>query len=192
MGETGTYKRGIWDFSIGSEGKESASNAGDLGSIPTGSGRSPGEGNGNPFQYSCRQNSMDGGAQQATVHGVAELDMTEQLTHKRVIQPSEILERTEKSPLSDAYKAIEGGRLIKEYRFPAMSPFSIFCKLYFFLFIHSLPSACKHHLKGLSCLHTLFRSHLISLFYYTKLSSLEISLYLTSTFSLLFFSPKAS
>ena len=48
----------------------SACNAGDLGSIP-GSGRSPGEGNGNPLQYSCLENPMDGGAWWATVHGVA-------------------------------------------------------------------------------------------------------------------------
>ena len=54
----------------GSVGKESACNAGDLGSIP-GSGRSPGEGNGNPLQYSYLENSMDRGAGQATVHGVA-------------------------------------------------------------------------------------------------------------------------
>ena len=45
----------------GSEVKVSASNAGDLGSIP-GSGRSPGEGNGNPLQYSCLENPMDGEA----------------------------------------------------------------------------------------------------------------------------------
>ena len=53
----------------GSDGKASARNAGDLGSIP-GLGRSPGEGNGNPLQYSCLENSMDGGAWWATVHGV--------------------------------------------------------------------------------------------------------------------------
>ena len=47
-----------------------AYNAGDLGSIP-GSGRSPGEGNGNPPQYSCLENPMDGGAWWAIVHGVA-------------------------------------------------------------------------------------------------------------------------
>ena len=48
-------------FPGGSDGKESASNAGDLGSIP-GSRRSPGEGNDNPLQYSCLENSMDTGA----------------------------------------------------------------------------------------------------------------------------------
>ena len=53
----------------GSEVKASACNAEDLGSIP-GSGRSPGEGNGNPLQYSCLENPMDGGAWWVTVHGV--------------------------------------------------------------------------------------------------------------------------
>ena len=57
-------------FPGGSEVKASARNAGNLGSIP-GSGRSPGEGNGNPLQYSCPENPMDGGALWATVHGVA-------------------------------------------------------------------------------------------------------------------------
>ena len=52
-------------------GKESAYNTGDPGSIP-GSGRSPGEGNGNPLQESCLENSMDRGACRATVHGVTE------------------------------------------------------------------------------------------------------------------------
>ena len=51
--------------------KESACNAGDVGSVP-GLGRSPGEGNGNLLQYSCLENCMDRGAWQATVHGVAE------------------------------------------------------------------------------------------------------------------------
>ena len=53
----------------GSDGKESACNAGVLGSIP-GLGRSLREGNGNPLQYSCLENSKDGGAWQVTVHGV--------------------------------------------------------------------------------------------------------------------------
>ena len=56
-------------FPGGSDGKESACSAGDLGTIP-GSGRSPGEGNGNPHQYSCLENPMDGGAWQATADGV--------------------------------------------------------------------------------------------------------------------------
>ena len=62
----------IWtqDFPGGSHGKGSAYNAGDPGSIP-GSGRSPGEGNGKPLQYSCLENPMDGGTWQATVLGVA-------------------------------------------------------------------------------------------------------------------------
>ena len=50
------------------DGKASAYNAGDPGSIP-GSGKSLGEGNGNPLQYSCQENPMDGEAWQATVHG---------------------------------------------------------------------------------------------------------------------------
>ena len=54
----------------GSDGKESACNAGDLGSI-SGLGRSPGEGHGNPFKYTCLENPMDGGAWRTTVHGVA-------------------------------------------------------------------------------------------------------------------------
>ena len=49
-----------WIFPGGSDGKASAYNVGDPGSIP-GSGRSPGEGNGNPLQYSCLENPMDGG-----------------------------------------------------------------------------------------------------------------------------------
>ena len=54
----------------GSDSEESACNAGDPGLIP-GSGRSPGEGNGNPLQYSCLENPNDRGAWQAIVHGVA-------------------------------------------------------------------------------------------------------------------------
>ena len=57
-------------FPAGSEGKEPACRAGDLGLIPE-LGRSPGGGNGNPLQYSCLENSMDRGAWWATVHGVA-------------------------------------------------------------------------------------------------------------------------
>ena len=76
---TECYDRKLHEWGIGkpfrigllcsSVGKESACSAGDPGSIP-GSGRSPGEGNDNPLQYSCLENPMDGGAWQATVHGV--------------------------------------------------------------------------------------------------------------------------
>ena len=62
-------------------------NAGDLGSIP-GSGRSPGEGNGNPLQYSCLENSMDKGAWRAIVHGVPESEMIERLTY--ILQPCRV------------------------------------------------------------------------------------------------------
>ena len=58
------------DFPGGSDGNASVYNAGDPGSIP-GSGRSTGEGNGNPLQYYCLENPMDRGAWLATVHGVA-------------------------------------------------------------------------------------------------------------------------
>ena len=59
---------------LSSGSKESACNVGHLGSIPR-SGRSSGEGNGNPLQYSCLENSMD-----TTVHGIAESETSEQLT----------------------------------------------------------------------------------------------------------------
>jgi len=70
--ETSLEKLSIFNkpFPGGSEVKVSACNAGDLGSIP-GLGRSPGDGNGNPLQYSCLENSIDGGAWWATVHLVA-------------------------------------------------------------------------------------------------------------------------
>ena len=66
-------------FPGGSDSKESACNAGDPGLIP-GSGRSPGEGNGYPLQYSSLEKSKDRGAWWATVHGVTKSDKTEQLT----------------------------------------------------------------------------------------------------------------
>ena len=64
------YTHIIGGFPGGSEDKASACNAGDPGSIP-GLGRSPGEGNGNPLQYSCLENPMDRGAWRATVYRVA-------------------------------------------------------------------------------------------------------------------------
>jgi len=74
MGPTFSGSQGI-HFGVrlpcpcGSNVKESACNAGELGSIP-GSGRSPGEGNGNPLQYPCLENPMDRGTWWATVHEV--------------------------------------------------------------------------------------------------------------------------
>ena len=58
------------------DGKGSACNEGDPGSVP-GLGRSPGEGSGNPLQYSFLENAMDRGAWWSAVHGVTESDMTE-------------------------------------------------------------------------------------------------------------------
>ena len=66
----------VWGFPGGLVVKNLPPSVGDLGSIP-GLGRSPGEGNDNPLRYSCLENPMDRGEWQATVHGVAELDMTE-------------------------------------------------------------------------------------------------------------------
>ena len=76
------YKSRFQGFPGGSEGKASAYNAGDLGSIPR-SGRSPREGN--PLQYSCLENPMDRGAWLSTVHGVTkDLDMTQQVNNKNI------------------------------------------------------------------------------------------------------------
>ena len=74
----------IWYY-IGehsSIGKESACSAEDLGSIP-GSRRSPGEGNGNPLQYSCLENPMDSGPSRLPSTGSQESDMTERLSTYR-------------------------------------------------------------------------------------------------------------
>ena len=72
-------------FSRSSVSKESACNAGDPGLIPV-SGRYPGEGNGNPLQYSCLENPIDRGAWQATIHGVTRVgpNIVTNTYHKRL------------------------------------------------------------------------------------------------------------
>ena len=79
-------------FPGGSEGKESACSARDLGSIP-GLGRSPGEGNGNPLQYFCLGNPMGRGAWWPTVSswGQKESDMTEWLTPSLLVNEKVLL-----------------------------------------------------------------------------------------------------
>ena len=92
---THTYSFSIFPYS--SVSKESACYAGDSGSIP-GSGKSPGEGNGNPLQYSCLENPMDRGAWQAIVHGIA------RVRHELVTKPLPFFIKF--FPLIDYYKIL--------------------------------------------------------------------------------------
>ena len=77
----------LWGFPAGSVVKNPTANAGDAGLIP-GSERHPREENGNALQYSCLENSMDSGAWQASVHGVAKPDMTERTHHCQLLKLS--------------------------------------------------------------------------------------------------------
>ena len=111
----------MW-FPGGSEVKASVCNVGDLGSIP-GSGRFPGEGNGNPLQYSCPENPVDGGAWWATVHGVS--DTTEWLHFHftfifKIRRLSQIihLESESSSVLSDSLWPILQARILESVAFP--------------------------------------------------------------------------
>ena len=82
-------KPNSWGLSRWLSGKEYSCQAGDAGSIP-GLGRSPGEGDGNPFQYSCLENPMDRGAWWATVHGVTK-SWTRLNTHSQTLLTSQPL-----------------------------------------------------------------------------------------------------
>ena len=77
--------KSMFDFPGVSDSKASAYNAGDLGSIP-GSGRSPGEGNGNPLQYSGLGNPTDRGAWGATIHGVAKSQTRLHSRHPQILR----------------------------------------------------------------------------------------------------------
>ena len=119
----------------GSEDKASACNAGDPGSIP-GSGRSPGEGNGNPLQYSCLENSMDREAWQAIVHGVAksqtrlsdftsrhfnpkyrDLNLLLHLTYKTILNNSMISRCLHYTSQGPAGKVFQTGALVQPSKF---------------------------------------------------------------------------
>ena len=83
-------------FPHSSVGKESACNAGNLGSIP-GSGRSPGEGNGYPLQYSCLENPIDRGAWETTLHWVARVGhnlATKPVSHQVVSESCDPMDRS--------------------------------------------------------------------------------------------------
>ena len=84
-----------------SDGEESACNAGDPGLVP-GSGRSPGEGNAYPLQDSCLENSMNGGASWAVVHGVAK--SRTQLSDSCIYTPSDFLFLLEATSLTSIFQ----------------------------------------------------------------------------------------
>ena len=113
-------------FPGGSVVKNVPANAGDAGSIP-GSGRSPGEGNGNPLQYSCLRNPMDRGTWQATVHGVTkESDKAQQVNDSRRDSTS-LLTGFGSTPLATApqqavAKALQPGSLSSPRAFCMVSP----------------------------------------------------------------------
>ena len=96
-----------WGFPGGSDSKESACNAGDLGSIP-GLGKHPGEENSNPLQYSCLENPMDKGAWRATVPGVARSQTW--LTHSHFSFP--ILIHASSYVFSVALNSVVGPRFV--------------------------------------------------------------------------------
>ena len=116
-------------FNDGSDGKASSRNAGHPGSIP-GSGRSPGEGNGNPLQYSCLENPMDGGAWWATVHGVAEswtrlsnfMDLTARWIKNRLVEKDTVMKPQDDKDLDYRQVAIKRKLNVKcFYSYPLLT-----------------------------------------------------------------------
>ena len=102
-------------FLVGSYGKESDFNAGDLGLIP-GLGWSPGEGNGNPLQYSCLENPRDRWAWRATVHGITEVghNLGTAAAAAKSLQPCPTLcHRIEGSPPGSPVPAILQARTLE-------------------------------------------------------------------------------
>ena len=93
-------------------------NAGDAGSIP-GSGRSPGEGNGNPLQYSCLGNLTDRGAWRATVHGVEKYLIA---CHRRSQNASDALGATEDAADVQGVKGKDNGSSYSQRAPPALRP----------------------------------------------------------------------
>ena len=79
----------------------------DMGSVP-GSRRSPGQGHGNPLQYSCLENPTDGGAWRAAVHGVAESDTIEATEHARVCLDEQDTARRREAVSAAEVKAVPG------------------------------------------------------------------------------------
>ena len=114
----------VWSFPGGSDGKASACNSGDPGSIPE-LGRSPGEENGNPLQYSCLENLMDRGAWQATVFlpGKSHGRRRSLVGYNRVRQNWMI---SHSLPLSFTLKNASQRVLIIYYSFNSLHFFSIF------------------------------------------------------------------
>ena len=88
-----------WGFPGGSVVKILPANAGDMGSI-RGSGRTPGEGNGSPLQYSCLENPMDRGAWWGTVHGVAKESNTTVTEHRAHIRRYTNVQTLSPAPVS--------------------------------------------------------------------------------------------
>ena len=127
-------------FPGGSDGKVSACNVGDPGSIP-GLGRSPGEGNGNPLQYSCLENPTDGGAWWATVHGVAYSLLICQLSFEYIIR-NKIIWKDNKIfafDISYTYNLFTKGCICQEYSKTILSQHKTFKEFKIFLLLKTNP-----------------------------------------------------